>query len=731
MNVRKPKLLAVALLLLGAAPASAAPGDRTLHLVSMPGSDPSFSARLMGASSDGTRLWFQTQEPTPALGDNDALIDVYERSSDGNLRLISVPDTSGLPVGHAFFTGATSDGSRVWFGGHDGNLYERRLDNSVTLVNAPTSTGNFFWGATSDGSRLWYQTRSNNPALGDTDGVVDLYERTAAGDVSLATPGTATDVEFAGHSADGTRLWFHTTDALDVADTDGVADVYERSSGVYRLISETTTGATATFAGASGDGSRVWYTTNEANTALGDTNAADDVYERFTTGAIRLVSAPGGGGADTFQGASADGSRVWFTTDEPNPALGDANVTTDLYERNQTGLRLISEPTSPTNLVSFAGANSDGSRVRYFSQGPVPAVGDTDTHFDGFERGLDGRIRLLTPGVTSADAFPSRPIGDGTRSWFTTLAPNPALGDTDSAHDIYELAPDGTVRLVTPGGATGTGAELRGSSADGTRVWYEIGDPDPAVGDNDTSVDVFELRWGATVNLTAPAISGAGSVGQTLGCTQGTWAGESLTFSTQWTRDGAPLAAVGGTYLLAAADAGHTIGCTVTATNATGSTSASAGQIAVAPHVVTRAGLRGISVVGTKLTCDTRGFVGQTSLSYRWRRGATFTAVRTATYTLSKLDLGRRVTCVASATNAAGTVTSTTVPRAIPKTCRVPKLRGVTPGRAFTIAGLAGCRVRVTRVAGTGVKKGTVLRSAPPAGTRLPNGTRVRLFVRR
>jgi hypothetical protein len=114
-----------------------------------------------------------------------------------------------------------------------------------------------------------------------------------------------------------------------------------------RLI---TTPGSATFDAffdrASEDGSRVWFETSEPNQGLGDTHAGFDLYERGSDGALRLVSAPGAGNFDVaFGGGSGDGSRVWFLTDQPNPGLGDTDTNTDVYERTANGgLRLVSAP---------------------------------------------------------------------------------------------------------------------------------------------------------------------------------------------------------------------------------------------------------------------------------------------------------------------------------------------------------------------------------------------------
>jgi hypothetical protein len=95
------------------------------------------------------------------------------------------------------------------------------------------------------------------------------------------------------------------------------------------------------------------------------------------------------------------------------------------------------------------------------------------------------------------------------------------------------------------------------------------------------------------VNLTPPQITGTPQAGQTLTCSDGTWSGRGMTFSRGWSNDGTPIAnAASPTYVPAAADVGHQIACTVTATDPDGTASASSAAVSpvaapVVPPVVT------------------------------------------------------------------------------------------------------------------------------------------------
>lgn len=73
------------------------------------------------------------------------------------------------------------------------------------------------------------------------------------------------------------------------------------------------------------------------------------------------------------------------------------------------------------------------------------------------------------------------------------------------------------------------------------------------------------------VNTSAPTLTGSPTPGQVLGCSPGSWSGNPSSFSYAWLRDGSPIAGqTGSTYLVQTADQGHSISCSVTATNSGG-----------------------------------------------------------------------------------------------------------------------------------------------------------------
>jgi hypothetical protein len=78
----------------------------------------------------------------------------------------------------------------------------------------------------------------------------------------------------------------------------------------------------------------------------------------------------------------------------------------------------------------------------------------------------------------------------------------------------------------------------------------------------------------APANTVAPAISGTGTVGNTLSVSQGTWSNSPDSFSYQWKRGATNVGSNSASYLLTSLDSGASITCVVTASNSAGSASA-------------------------------------------------------------------------------------------------------------------------------------------------------------
>jgi hypothetical protein len=99
----------------------------------------------------------------------------------------------------------------------------------------------------------------------------------------------------------------------------------------------------------------------------------------------------------------------------------------------------------------------------------------------------------------------------------------------------------------------------------------------------------------APVNRDVPMVSQAGAV---LNCTMGNWDGEPTDYAYQWRLDGTDTGDGTATYTSVPADVGKTAICTVSATNAAGTTAAPpSNQVLIAPE----AGVAGSAAPGIEM----------------------------------------------------------------------------------------------------------------------------------
>jgi hypothetical protein len=98
--------------------------------------------------------------------------------------------------------------------------------------------------------------------------------------------------------------------------------------------------------------------------------------------------------------------------------------------------------------------------------------------------------------------------------------------------------------------------------------------PEKPSGDHVTEITYEGPVMAPPVNVNVPMLSGAVEVGSTLTCTMGNWQGEPDSYAYQFKSDGADVSGTDNTYVTVAGDAGKSITCVVTATNAGGSTTA-------------------------------------------------------------------------------------------------------------------------------------------------------------
>jgi subtilisin-like proprotein convertase family protein len=98
------------------------------------------------------------------------------------------------------------------------------------------------------------------------------------------------------------------------------------------------------------------------------------------------------------------------------------------------------------------------------------------------------------------------------------------------------------------------------------------------------SLHITTLGASAPTDTALPSISGTGEVGKTLSCSEGSWIDgfASVSFGYRWLRDGSPIGgASASSYVVQAADQGHTLTCEVTASNRAGDSAVTSAGVAI------------------------------------------------------------------------------------------------------------------------------------------------------
>ncbi len=513
------------------------------------------SAGFAGASDDGEIAFFTTTDQL-VPGDTDTRADVYERSYDDALeryvtRQISAGPTGGNDAYPALYVGVSADGMKAFLATEESlvagdedlreDIYLRDLDENVTeLVSAgdpdcaAQDCGNgdvpasfVQGGVVSGGDRVFFRS-AERLSSADGDAFVDVYMRdldagttklVSAGAASCAAAGCGEEdfpATFRGASADGAMAFITTEEQLTSADDDALLDIYlrDRGAGATTLVSVAgacplATDCSASYGGASSDGSRVYFETAERLTPE-DSDSSQDVYD-WSAGSATLLSVGPGGGNDEvpaiFAAASFDGATVFFETSE-SLLVADGDGADDVYSRSGGITALVStgpvggDGPSPASLrwVSSSGSSS----VVLFSTDEALTGDDLDGSQDVYERG-GGVTTLRSKGPAGGNgAFNASFAGasdDGAHVFLVTAEPLVA-GDGDGALDVYENAA-GATTLVSTGPLAGKAAVPAGLpasavAADGSHAFF-ITEERVTEGDLDAETDVYDHFAGGTL----------------------------------------------------------------------------------------------------------------------------------------------------------------------------------------------------------------------------------------
>jgi streptogramin lyase len=270
---------------------------------------------------------------------------------------------------------------------------------------------------------------------------------------------------------------------------------------------------------ASGADGNIWFT------ELGD----NQIGQITPTGTITEFDVPTSGAHPSGIASAADGN-LWFT---------------------ESGANQIGK-ISPTGTITEFPIPTTNSQPWAIAAGP-----DGNLWFT--EMGAD-QIGRITPTGTvtefpvSAEATSITTGSDG-NIWFT-----------ESDGEVGQATPTGTIEeLSVPLGVLGI------TSGPDKNLWMVDTQADTSVAFPRDAVARMAAQL-PPANTGLPSISGTPAAGQILTCADGSWTNAPTVFTYQWNRDAAPIgAAIRQTYIVQTADQGHALTCTVTATNAGGS----------------------------------------------------------------------------------------------------------------------------------------------------------------
>ena len=305
------------------------------------GGSGAFDARLNAVSEDGVRAFFTTAEALTA-DDPNTSADTYR--NDGAVTRVSQGSFTQ-------FAGISPDGGHFFLRTREGLVPE---DDDQGTCPHPL-------------------------------GCMDIYEYHPAGPVFVSAAadgsgGAGADVVFRAVSDDGQRVFFDTKKQLSPDDTDGHTDIYEHSGGTTKLISTSATAGNAptpaVFSDVTADGSRVFFWTTEALVPA-DTNGVADTYERSAGTTTRVSVGPIGSGGD-YSYVSPDGTRIVFGS--PNRLLPeDTDSSSDYYERFGGKTYLITDFTP--SWPGYTRFTPDLQHLFVLTQEPL-LTEDTDAYQD-------------------------------------------------------------------------------------------------------------------------------------------------------------------------------------------------------------------------------------------------------------------------------------------------------------------------------------------------------------
>ena len=393
---------------------------------------------------------------------------------------------------YAFEPGANSDGTTL-------TVYDRNLSTNATQIASTDQAGNPLTGAVSEldisanGLRILTATKTGEDALGNELVHPYLHLGSSPNSVDLA-PGTITGVLFAGMSADGSKVFFTTTDKLSGDDTDTSADLYEAAvdtSGSLTLNVVTTPDVDACSPVANDNGEH--WNTGSATADCSAVAIGGGGGVASGTGAVYFLSpeqldvAKGTLGQPNLYLRQPGDSPSFIATLEPNNPLvldsvkAAANRRSGDFQTTPSGS--FAAFTSNLPLTGIANFGFRGVFLYDAAAGQLACPSCDPTETD--EASISGDAELAPNGLSL--------LADG-RLFFTTRFPI-LVNDANGRKDVYEWS-EGKPQLIS----NGTGpfdSGLLSASADGTDVFFFTHDPLATEEDrNGALVRIYDAREG-------------------------------------------------------------------------------------------------------------------------------------------------------------------------------------------------------------------------------------------
>ncbi|MFF1867790.1 TolB family protein [Kitasatospora herbaricolor] len=346
------------------------------------------------ASADGRYIAFASDSDNLVPGDTNGAEDIFVRDRQtGRTERLTAGDPAQQQPGGSDMPSISWDGRYVAFASGRSDLVPGDTNNAADIFVVDRWTGTTTRATVgADGGQA--DSASTRPVLSADGSKVGFTSR--AGNLLPGAPVRAEalagpQVTQVTQGADGPQI-----------DKPRVYPYYVRDLRAGRTVGGSVDAAGeliwANTGSLSADGRYVVFSTNSETVTPGDTNHQIDVFVRdLATGRNQLVSAA----ADGTQGdgmswdgvISADGRRVYFSSDATGLVPGDTNQAQDVFRRDlRTGrverVSVAADGTQSTGNSSGAVIDARGAAVLFSSDDGTLVPQDTDGHYDVFLRRL-------------------------------------------------------------------------------------------------------------------------------------------------------------------------------------------------------------------------------------------------------------------------------------------------------------------------------------------------------